>query len=78
MTEKPEFTDDELLLISGIQHMAFCNLMMVLINYDGETTTPAGRKRVWKVARQSVNFGQRVQNSVFEGKVWSIRRSLKS
>lgn len=40
--------------------------MMVLITYDVETTTPAGRKRLRKVARQCVNFGQRVQNSVFE------------
>jgi CRISPR-associated protein Cas2 len=40
--------------------------MMVLITYDVETTTPAGRKRLRKVAKQCVNFGQRVQNSVFE------------
>jgi CRISPR-associated protein Cas2 len=40
--------------------------MMVLITYDVETTTPAGRRRLRKVAKQCVNFGQRVQNSVFE------------
>ncbi|HPB05955.1 MAG TPA: CRISPR-associated endonuclease Cas2, partial [Prolixibacteraceae bacterium] len=40
--------------------------MMVLITYDVETTTPAGRKRLRMVAKQCVNFGQRVQNSVFE------------
>jgi len=40
--------------------------MMVLITYDVETITPAGRKRLRKVAKQCVNFGQRVQNSVFE------------
>ena len=40
--------------------------MMVLITYDVETTTPAGKKRLRKVAKQCVNFGQRVQNSVFE------------
>lgn len=39
---------------------------MVLITYDVETTTPAGRKRLRMVAKQCVNFGQRVQNSVFE------------
>jgi len=39
---------------------------MVLITYDVETTTPAGRKRLRQVAKQCVNFGQRVQNSVFE------------
>lgn len=40
--------------------------MMVLITYDVETITPAGRKRLRQVAKQCVNFGQRVQNSVFE------------
>lgn len=39
---------------------------MVLITYDVETTTNDGRRRLRKVARQCVNFGQRVQNSVFE------------
>jgi CRISPR-associated protein Cas2 len=40
--------------------------MMVLITYDVETTSPAGKKRLRQVAKQCVNFGQRVQNSVFE------------
>jgi CRISPR-associated protein Cas2 len=40
--------------------------MMVLITYDVETLTPSGRKRLRQVAKQCVNFGQRVQNSVFE------------
>ena len=40
--------------------------MMVLITYDVETMTPSGRKRLRQVAKQCVNFGQRVQNSVFE------------
>lgn len=40
--------------------------MMVLITYDVETTTPSGKKRLRQVAKQCVNFGQRVQNSVFE------------
>lgn len=39
---------------------------MVLITYDVSTTTPAGRKRLRHVAKQCVNYGQRVQNSVFE------------
>ena len=39
---------------------------MVLITYDVSTTTAAGRKRLRHVAKQCVNFGQRVQNSVFE------------
>ena len=40
--------------------------MMVLITYDVETMTPYGKKRLRQVAKQCVNFGQRVQNSVFE------------
>lgn len=40
--------------------------MLVLVTYDVETTSAAGRKRLRKVAKQCVNFGQRVQNSVFE------------
>jgi len=41
-------------------------VMMVLITYDVNTTTEAGRKRLRRVAKQCVNYGQRVQNSVFE------------
>ncbi|MGD9677389.1 MAG: CRISPR-associated endonuclease Cas2 [Vulcanibacillus sp.] len=40
--------------------------MMVLITYDVNTETNAGRKRLRKIAKQCVNNGQRVQNSVFE------------
>ena len=40
--------------------------MMVLITYDVETVSPEGKKRLRKIAKQCVNFGQRVQNSVFE------------
>lgn len=40
--------------------------MLVLITYDVNTQTPQGRKRLRKVAKQCVNYGQRVQNSVFE------------
>ncbi len=40
--------------------------MLLLITYDVDTTTPAGRKRLRQVAKQCVNYGQRVQNSVFE------------
>jgi len=39
---------------------------MVLITYDVETMTPSGKKRLRRVSKQCVNFGQRVQNSVFE------------
>ncbi len=40
--------------------------MMVLITYDVSTTSEAGKKRLHKVAKQCQNYGQRVQNSVFE------------
>ena len=39
---------------------------MVLITYDVNTETAAGRKRLRQIAKQCVNYGQRVQNSVFE------------
>ncbi|MBS3873713.1 MAG: CRISPR-associated endonuclease Cas2 [Firmicutes bacterium] len=40
--------------------------MLVLITYDVQTTTKEGMRRLRQVAKQCVNFGQRVQNSVFE------------
>lgn len=40
--------------------------MMVLITYDVNTGSAAGRKRLRQIAKQCVNYGQRVQNSVFE------------
>jgi CRISPR-associated protein Cas2 len=40
--------------------------MMVLVTYDVETVTAAGQKRLRKVAKECQNYGQRVQNSVFE------------
>lgn len=40
--------------------------MLVLITYDVNTEDAAGRKRLRRVAKHCVNYGQRVQNSVFE------------
>jgi CRISPR-associated protein Cas2 len=40
--------------------------MLVLVTYDVSTKTPAGRKRLTGVARACLDYGQRVQNSVFE------------
>lgn len=40
--------------------------MLILVTYDVNTETPAGRRRLRKVAKTCVNYGQRVQNSVFE------------
>ena len=40
--------------------------MLVLITYDVSTEDAAGKKRLRKVAKECQNYGQRVQNSVFE------------
>ncbi|GIV99953.1 CRISPR-associated endonuclease Cas2 [Roseiflexus sp.] len=40
--------------------------MLVVITYDVNTETEAGRRRLHKVARVCQNYGQRVQKSVFE------------
>ena len=40
--------------------------MLILVTYDVNTETPAGRTRLRKVAKCCVRHGQRVQNSVFE------------
>lgn len=40
--------------------------MLILITYDVNTQTAAGRARLRKVAKQCQNYGQRVQHSVFE------------
>lgn len=40
--------------------------MLVLITYDVNVTSENGKKRLRKVAQQCQNYGQRVQNSVFE------------
>ena len=39
---------------------------MVIIAYDVNTTTPEGEKRLRKVAKICMDYGQRVQNSLFE------------
>lgn len=41
-------------------------MMLVLITYDVNTEDAAGRRRLRQIAKQCVNYGQRVQNSVFE------------
>jgi CRISPR-associated protein Cas2 len=40
--------------------------MLVLVTYDVATTTREGRRRLRRVAKTCLDFGQRVQNSVFE------------
>jgi CRISPR-associated protein Cas2 len=52
--------------------------MMVLVCYDVDTTTADGQRRLRKVAKVCENYGQRVQNSVFECLVDAARfRQLK-
>jgi CRISPR-associated protein Cas2 len=55
--------------------------MMVLITYDVNTESMSGRKRLRQVAKICVNYGQRVQNSVFEcvmdmAKLSQVRNTL--
>ncbi|MBR3565392.1 MAG: CRISPR-associated endonuclease Cas2 [Paludibacteraceae bacterium] len=40
--------------------------MLILVTYDVDTTLLSGQKRLRKVAKICLNYGQRVQNSVFE------------
>lgn len=40
--------------------------MMVLVSYDVSTKTPAGKRRLSRVAKICLDYGQRVQNSAFE------------
>ena len=53
--------------------------MLMLIAYDVNTETRAGHRRLRRVARTCLDFGQRVQNSVFECEVdpaqWVALRS---
>lgn len=43
--------------------------MYVLVTYDVSTVDGAGKKRLRQIAKICLNYGQRVQNSVFELKV---------
>ena len=53
--------------------------MLVLITYDVNTEDAAGRKRLRQVAKQCVNYGPRVQCSVFECLLDAAqRRSLQA
>ena len=56
--------------------------MFVVVTYDVNTETAAGQKRLRKVAKTCENYGQRVQNSVFEcvvdyGKFLILKRELE-
>ena len=47
--------------------------MMVLVSYDVSTLTPAGARRLRRIAKTCLDFGQRVQYSVFELEVDTAR-----
>ncbi|MBS0562054.1 MAG: CRISPR-associated endonuclease Cas2 [Proteobacteria bacterium] len=53
--------------------------MLVLITYDVSTQDAAGRRRLRRVGRACLDYGQRVQNSVFECEVdpaqWAALRA---
>jgi CRISPR-associated protein Cas2 len=53
--------------------------MLMLVAYDVNTETLAGRRRLRRVARACLDYGQRVQNSVFECEVapaqWTVLRA---
>ena len=40
--------------------------MLILVTYDVNTETESGKSRLRKVAKQSVNYGICVQNTVYE------------
>jgi CRISPR-associated protein Cas2 len=55
--------------------------MFLLITYDVSTETASGRKRLRQVSKACMDYGQRVQNSVFEctadaGKILQIKDRL--
>ncbi|MFO1350387.1 MAG: CRISPR-associated endonuclease Cas2 [Gammaproteobacteria bacterium] len=43
--------------------------MLILVTYDVSTETAEGRRRLRRVAKACLNYGQRVQKSVFECRV---------
>lgn len=40
--------------------------MMVLVSYDVKTSDPGGPRRLRRISKECLNFGVRVQYSVFE------------
>lgn len=50
--------------------------MYILVTYDVDTTTKDGAKRLRHVAKACINYGQRVQNSVFECELSEVQLCL--
>ena len=47
--------------------------MYILVTYDVDTTEKAGQKRLRQVAKACLDYGQRVQNSVFECELTEVQ-----
>ena len=54
-------------------------IVLVLVTYDVSTETSSGRKRLRRIARACLDYGQRVQYSVFECEIdpaqWTALRA---
>lgn len=50
--------------------------MYILVTYDVDTTNKDGARRLRNVAKACVDYGQRVQNSVFECEVTEAQYCL--
>lgn len=50
--------------------------MYILVTYDVDTTSKEGARRLRRVAKVCVDYGQRVQNSVFECKLTEAQYCL--
>ena len=47
--------------------------MYILVTYDVDTTEKAGQRRLRRVAKACLDYGQRVQNSVFECELTEVQ-----
>ena len=47
--------------------------MYILVTYDVDTTDKSGQRRLRRVAKACLDYGQRVQNSVFECELTDVQ-----
>lgn len=66
MVEQLRVLRDLSRLSEAISRLQESLLMMVLITYDVSTETDKGKSRLRRVSKKCQDYGQRVQNSVFE------------
>lgn len=50
--------------------------MYILVTYDVDTTDKSGQRRLRRVAKACLDYGQRVQNSVFECELTEVQLCL--